>query len=383
MKRLKAAFLVVAAAALATGISGCGTSAKSITSFASNWYFDAAYKRIQPEFCDGHDNFVPERLTYKVTQTEPSLNGDYSVEYGEGEYVTVFYAKTLNEEGINGITDESWRKDYLDLRGKDGTLTLYYYATSLNIPCTYKCGTQTAAFDNVKVTESYFLSVEDDLQPVYSVQTVSGASPANLRAGTVDQTYVKVDAVYETFYKADRTELLTKVTDNIKGSSYDYSAEKISDGDYPVYDAAYLEVVARGMKNMTTTLNQPISLYTPCVDIRNYSLTSQGSPLCEDEAKSAAQLAGLQSLLQEKGLFVPGTVKAEDGTESPKTLKTADIEVNYSNGRLSGVTQKYYFAAADGDNRGRALLLKISTPLTYNLGTLEYVLSSIDSMPNI
>ena len=57
------------------------------------------------------------------------------------------------------------------------------------------------------------------------------------------------------------------------------------------------------------------------------------------------------------------------------------VHLNFVGGDLSGTTQTAWFAAiTDADkNIGRTTMLKLSVPLSYGLGTLNYTLKTVQS----
>ena len=113
----------------------------------------------------------------------------------------------------------------------------------------------------------------------------------------------------------------------------------------------------------TSDLSQYISLYTPESGVQNYYLGGSSASL----QVSDEELSNIKTGLAKYGL---------NPDENPSAVA---ITVQY-NGALSGVSQTYWFAAI-GDkrnNKARATMLKMSTPLTYGLGTLNYTLKEIN-----
>lgn len=378
---MKKKLLVVGAVALAgvLGVmAGCSNKTRNLASLASNWYYDADFKRIQPTFTEE----AAERLTYKVSQTKESTNAQYSVEYSEGTYTTEFYAKAVTEAELTDITLENWRSDYVKALGSKG-MYLYYYHTVLSIPSVkYIYGDKSAEFDGQRVeTESYFLSVEDYLCPVYSMRTVKQELPANLQASSLEDTYRSVDMVYENFYSLYGNSVMSHITDNLaKGEkNSEYGIKGLNSYANSVFDVAYLDIAVRAIKNISGSFSQTVGIYTPGIPVRDYTISNSGKSLFEgDDAES--QLAEVQALLEDKGLFTPEPVDKDDSSKGMTTLKTNSASVAYNGGNYSGVSQTYWFAVSSGSNTTRTLMVKYSEPLHYNLGTLDYVLTSIDNI---
>lgn len=384
---MKKTFTVLAAAAL-TGVlavtaSGCSTTSKNLASLSSNWYYDYTFKRIQPTFT-GEEN--AEKLTYKVTQAEKSANTLYSVEHEDGTYTTTFYAKKLTATELDTITLENWREDYTKALSSDGYMYVYYYATELNIPSvTYKFGEQTATFtDQSVVSESYFLSVDSYLSPVYSKRTIKRTIPANWQPGSLEACYTQVDGVYESFYTLSGNDVLTKITDNLAENESDknqtFGVGGMNDNNNSVFDSTYLDITVRALRGMSASLSQTVSLYTPGVNLRQYTLTGSATLLVDDQTQHDLQLSAIQYILEDNGLFTPKTIKNEDGTYTQSTLNTLAVSVAYNGGNYSGVSQTYWFAIGADNNETRTLMVKYAEPLTYSLGRLDYVLQSIDNI---
>lgn len=379
---MKKTLAVVGAVALAGVLSitaaGCSNKTRNLASLSSNWYYDTAFKRIQPTF----NEEAAERLTYKVTQTEKSKNATYSVEYAEGTYTTEFYAKKITATELAEITHEDWREDYTKALSKDGYMYLYYYATELSIPSiTFTHGEQSQTFNNQSVvTESYFLSVQDYLSPVYSVRTVNMTIPKELQASSLEDCYYKVDMVYTNYYTLSGSNVMTLITDNNatgdKNSAFALGG--MNGYNNSVFDMSYLDIVARAMRNVSGSFSQTISLYSSGLQLRNYTVASSAKAIFEGETADD-QLKGVQKVLEDKGLFTPKAVDESDSSKGETKLQTAAVSISYNGGSFSGVSQTYWFAVGE-NNQTRTLMVKYSEPLNYNLGQIDYVLTSIDNI---
>lgn len=113
-------------------------------------------------------------------------------------------------------------------------------------------------------------------------------------------------------------------------------------------------------------------MYAPAGNLQNYNLLGGELALGEHERPI------IESELKENKLFVP----EKDG-ENEKPLETVAIGVQYD-GELSGVSQIYWFTKITNpiNNVGRATMVKMSVPITYSLGTLNYTLQEIQSTLN-
>lgn len=376
-KRLAVLASVALAGALTITATGCADNSRNLASLSSNWYGDTSFRNIQPTFTED----AAENLTYKVTQAEESHNAYYSVSHSDGTYKTVFYAKKITETELNAITLEKWRDEYIASLGSGGYMYLYYYSTELNIPSvTYKCGEDTLVFENQSVvSESYFLSVADYLSPVYTKRTVHRTVPATLQTSSVESCCAVIDMEYESFYNLAGSNVTTYIKDLSQESPVPttYEVSGLTGNNNSVFDSNYLDVVIRAMRGLFSSSGLTFSLYTPGLQPREYSASVSDKALLDDGEASAAQLAEIQAVLEGKGLFTPETVQNDDGTSTVTKLKTKAATVSYNGGQFSGVSQTYWFAMSE-DNSTKTLMVKYSEPLTYGLGRLDYILTSID-----
>lgn len=376
-KSLAVVGAVALAGVLAVTAAGCSSSRRNLASLSSNWYYNSSFKRIQPTFTED----AKEKLTYTVTHTPLSdelKNGTYSVEYPEnGTYITEFYAKQVTEEDLADITTEDWREGYKNALGKDG-MYLYYYTTTLTLPkVTYKCGSEEETFINQSVvTESYFFSVEDYLRPVYSKRVIDRAIPGNLQAAKLNETYSQVNMTYESFYSLSGDSVITQIsgtyTDNgkEKDATETFTLNGLNDHANSVFDVAYLDITIRAMRNIAGTFSQTIGIYSPGLQVRDYTVASSNKAILDDSEQAALQLAIFEGILSNKGMYTPDS-------EDDSHLQTAAVSIAYNGGSYSGVSQTYWFAVSENNNQTRTLMVKYSEPLTYNLGRLDYVLTKI------
>lgn len=339
------------------GCAGCGTTAKNIASLSSNWYANTAYKKIQPTFTQGNEDFKKEEIKYTVTFDKTAAkNNSYSVNYSDGTYITEFYAAEFDRDKYCA---EEFKDAYPD------NLVAYYYKTSLNIPeVTFKVGNDEKSFENDSIiTECWFLSVEDALQPIYSKISADTVSPAANRVSSIDEAYNKIKCEYVTYYSYQPGAALIEVT--CDGQTTKNTTDGLGNTVNTVFDLSSLNIAIRATK-LTGDLSQVITLHTPNAGLQNFTLSGRSGALSE------ADLTKIENIMTENGLYV-------GGNEDDK-LNTTAVSITYA-GQLSGVSQQYWFAAIDNarNNTGRATMLKIAQPLPYSLGTLHITLDEIVS----
>ena len=356
---------VVAAIALASGCAfifagcaGCGNNGKANeAALSSNWYADTNYKYIQPTFV-GESN--AEVIEYNVElDKSTATNKSYSVDYEGGKYVTTFYATKFNK----GLIAEDYREAYPD------DVTVYCYQTELTVKkITFTFGTDTKEFTDKYVrTTCYFMDVNHHLQPLYSNQQVNMASPAEYQVSSIKQAYIEVNQTVVTSYNYNGTAAKTEIS--VMGyDGMQPPTTSVTNGldktDNSLIDVNGLNIAVRAMQ-LSESLNQVISMYSPSGKMQNFTFTGSSTSLSDAE-KTASE-----TVLKGKKLL------GED-----KSLKTVCVTCTLNSDKdMSGVSQKYWFTAIENvrNNTGRATLVKMSYPLTFNLGTVNYSLKEVTS----
>ncbi len=358
------------------GLAGCSSSSTAVKlALDSNWYRYTKTKTIQDYFNEdsGSKYYHGEKLEYDVTfdgSEDVAYNSTYTMNYEGGKYVTEFHGTTFD-------TSKYVYGDYAESYSEAGTITAYYYRTELTfdaVTFTYTETGENKTFDGDKaITECYFLSCEDYLRPLYSRQEIVSHSPASYTPASLEDSYLNIDCTYTTYYTYDGYQATVVYEDNVD-SSNSSSEEYDIDADDTFFDSCSMDISIRAMSDLSESLSQSVSLFVPKAGMLTYAYVG------EDTALSSADLASVSSVMEGSGLFAGGTVTDDDGNVTDKTVDTVAVSVEGS-GNLAGVYQTYWFAAIDNyrNNLGRATMLAISSPLAYNLGTLKYTLSSIDS----
>lgn len=369
-------FVKITAAALAAGTAitlagcggcaGCSGSNKSITPTNSNWYTGTSYKGIQPSFIvsDANPDYSAEVIEYDVTYSAYDGNNAYTVDYTDGSYKTEFFA-----------TEYSWKDN--PVYPEDKTEILYCYKTemSLGVQFTLKStGEKTQVFEDGTTTVAYFRAAGKNLQPVYSYQKMVSHSPLQGTASSLSSVYETVDVVYESFYDYGCTEVTSFTTKNpdenyVRDNNSQKKYTGIQNSKYSVFDNNSLYIAVRSMK-LSSTLSQRISLFKATQGgISDYAVTGTEASLGETEHTA------ISAELEKNGLFIPDPEKEND------KVSTVAVHINFAGGDLTGTTQTAWFAAiTDADkNVGRATMLKLTVPLSYGLGSLNFTLKTIQS----
>lgn len=374
-RRLKIFAALAAAACITVTAAGCGSSPRNLASLRSNWYADTTFRDIQPTFMeDGYADYA-ENIVYSIEKTGGN-NAYYSVEYTGGIYETTFKAVTFD---VENLTHEQFRPAYVSA-AENRAITAYYYKTERSFEeVKYTCNGNSESFtDDCIVTECYFLASKDYLRPLYSRQVIKSTTPANLQSGSLDSSYLDINREQVSYYSYSGGLVITEIIDHAASDAVTTTHnDALNSEANSVFDVCELEILIRAMNNFSASLSQTVALYTPGrggTGLGNYTLTGSSTGI------AAEQLTSIETVLQGKNLFKPVITENDDGTTTSSHLSTLAVSVAY-NGSLSGVSQTYWFAAVTNarNNTGRATMLKKTEPLTYNLGTLEYVIKEINS----
>lgn len=359
------AITLAAGCAFATGCSGCNGNGKNIAPLSSNWYSYTGFGNIQPTFIENKANFSKEAVTYDVKFIKPENgNASYSVDYTDGLYSTEFYAKTFDVTDP-ALVHEDFKEGY---EGKN--ITAYYYKTAFTAKVTFTYGkNSTAPLDETVTTECYFLSVDDHLRPLYSKQVVKSPSPNAYSVSSLDVCYKLYDEEYTNYYSYNGKTVITDIKDNLNEKNNSVKKRGVGGTSNSLFDVTSLEIALRGL--IASGFSQKIDLYTPKNSVQSFTLTSPSAAIGDDTVKET-----VKSVLQSKKLYVT----EYDKENKEIGLQTTAVTVT-SNSSLSGVSQTYWFSKVTNkrNNAGRATLLKISVPIVYHLGTLEYTLKEVSS----
>lgn len=376
MKKSLAIVAAVLAAGCAVGLTGCGGNKKNAAALSSNWYAVTTNSEFQPTLAGVEK---AEKIVYKVTYEALSTpNAYYSANYSDGTYTTEFYTTAFKASDFDF-------GDYSE--GYPQSITAYCYHTVLSLPSViYEIKAteeKSEAFADSIETFSYFLSVKNNLMPLYSEQTVKSTSPAKFQAGKVDETFRHIDRVYKNYYMYDGSAVKTVATVNeadyeyadLKEKTFTVENKKLADSAYSVFDTSAVNIVSRATNlSAGSTLTQTISQYIPSAgNYQNFTLVCADTALGTDEEKTNALKTELEAKLAEKGLYK----ETKDAEGNKIGLKTVAVSLNSTD---NSTVQTCWFTAVDNknNNTGRATMVKLSVPLAYSLGTLNYTLDTIE-----
>lgn len=370
MKTFSKCLAVALAVAGAATLAGCSKSTPNYkTATTANWNVrtSAAVEENSFEFWQNQ----MEVATYSVSFKEGE-NSSYTVSYNDGGvYTTQFYMTTFDwaTDTIDGYKTEESETEYV-----------YVYETSLTISGTYtmKSGGATKDFSDELVTKSYFRTAGKNLKPVYSYQKVKNTTPAELTVGSIGSSYVEIDEVYETFYNKKCSQA-TVIRTKANGEP---TTKKIGlSSDYSNFDNSQLRAAVRAF-----TLSGGSSRTFRVVTPQNSNLQSVTAKITKpaelDPDKDKTIIDALDNA-PDYYIFFNGEVADKKEDEKDRTYRYSSVSLSI-NASLKGASSTMWYSTVENNdlNGTRCVLLKISTPLSFGLGTLTYTLNSLEIADN-
>ncbi len=378
---MKSAKKILATILLAGGVisvAGCsGGAVYSSTSTTANWNVatSTTVEKNLTEFWRSHK----EVATYSISQTD-SANNSYSVKYdtesADTKYTTCFYMdKNDYDWGASNLPDGVKITSAETAAPKD---PVYVFETTLTVKGKYVLAStkEEVAFSDSVVTTCKYRLAGESLKPVYSLQTIKSTAPNTLTATNKESMYVETDAVFETFYNRDCNKAVVKTTDNKNNSN---SGEKTVTLEGLVFDNCQLPFALRAFSLSGT---KSFSICSP------QNGNAQGATIsCQTAAELNAEtdaqvINALNNVKDGNGnkvedyIFFDGTASSPDANARQIRFHNVGIGINAD---MKGSNVVYSYAAVENAdaNTTRAVLLKMTTPLSFGLGTVYYTLKDL------
>lgn len=370
--RILAVAAVSCAVLAAAGCAGAKASPKTLTS--ANWnarISSSVEKNFEERWLNNK-----EVAKYSVS-FEKGNNGTYELNYENGSYVTEFGMTVFDR------SQYSFPEDYMPTETADIAETVYYYKTSLKVDVTFSLndGSASKTFNDSTETVCYFRLAGDNLQPVYSKQIVKNTAPNTSNAKFLEVAYVQTDGVFETFYNFDCSQACVKHTNNLltEDNTSETRVGLKSDPDYSVFDNSQLRQAIRAMNlsgggthtfNVLNTQNAQLqTVDASCGGATELNAENEEQKGIIDALDACAQ-ANPDYLFFDKG-------EGENAKQYRYNAVTAGIHTDTP---MKGPSVTcWYSTVENGDiNATKCVLLKISTPLSFGLGTLNYTLNSLN-----
>jgi hypothetical protein len=368
MKAITKFLALALAASSIISLAACSSTSQK-TGTSANW----DERVISNDLQDSSVWFEQKEVaTYSIKFTEGS-NTSYSLNYNTdgASYTTEFYA--IKYDWSSDEIPQSFRAE------NDETCieNVYVYKTSLTISGSYKLagGTDEKAFEDHIETVSYLRAAKNNLEPVYSKQIVKSTSPAALAATTLEGTYIEMDAVYETFYNRGASAAIVKTVDNTLTEPVEDKQVEITD-TYSVFDSNYLPLAIRSFTLSSGSVNT-FNVFIPLTGTTaTYTVNGAASTNLDKDAEDDKQIIdALENSTPENYIYANTDTEGNTYYESNAATLTLVSD-------MPGPSYTYYYATVPNNsfNNARALLLKVSSPVYFNLGTLTYVLSEVNQV---
>ncbi|MBO4940377.1 MAG: hypothetical protein J6D30_05105 [Clostridia bacterium] len=267
-----------------------------------------------------------EELTYDVsfTPTEISSNRNYTLDYKDGVYKT---SLTLN-------------------KSEDGQSFYYVYKTELTITACFTFNGETKSYQDQIVTETAFAD-DTTLKPTYSVKSIKSNSPTNASVSKIEECANPYEYEIRTEYNESCTQGTSIVTP--KGEEARTTNFEIDSSKRNYLDNEQLLFALRGI-DPTINPQSDLQVYAP--------FTRQ---------------------MQTIGVRFSNIVGADftfalNGASEKRTVQYYPVNIAIT-GKYPGATQTMW-VASQKNAAFRNVILKLETPLSYDLGTLTYTLNS-------
>ncbi len=320
--KMKKITLAVAAVVAASTLLACTDNDKKVV-FNDYWQKDWSVSET-----------VNETLTYKVTFEKGSGLGaiNYTLSYGQGSYQTVLKS----------------------------TAQGYTYTTALSIPVSYEYGSEKEEYTDSVTTEVQFHRSGDGLKPISSKKTVDSHSPNNGDATALADCFAHFKYSVATLYNADGSAQSTvtyEETATVKPADPIVSDFQYGNGKYSYLDNEQILLALRAV-----SIEKADATYASSVQVYN--------PFEKEMQKVKLSFGASQ------GAEFSHTVN--DNTLPVSNLNYREVTLVLDS-KNPGATQTAWIATTaekTTQNTNRNVMLLLKTPLSYNLGTLVYTLTS-------
>ena len=295
-----------------------------------------------------------EELTYTVSHEEGTFlhKESYNVKY--------CYADGAKKAGVY-----TTKLEY-------STESTYLYTTTLTMDVTFilASGESVTKTDTV-VTEAKFKKANASLQPIYSKKTVHAHSPRDTEVNSLENVYNEEGKLTTAgAYIEYEYEFVIDYKDDLSGGT-------LTKTDLSEHSTLYLK---DNKQVIDFTIDNDTYTY---LDNEQYLFALRGSPseYLSTSSKTVNMYNASLMTMEQVSTTPSSTAKTSfelqiDGAEK------ASYEIDYvsltikTNNKNADLSQTLWYAKTTGNNNNqfRNVLLKMSVPMHFGLGTLEYTL---------
>ena len=323
MKRKKISTLLALLLGL-TALGGC-TNTDQKVGFANFWSSNST----------GSEEEIHETLVYDVAFEGTTASFvSYTLNYKDGKYTTVLTSAKENDK------------------------TVYTYTTELSITAQYTLNGLTEECQDMVTSTVKFYAATYGLQPISSEKEWKASTPNGTTGTKTSECYSQYHYTSKVVYNEDCSEGTSTVTQYL--SEGDPKADEhtfaIDQKKFRFLDNEQVLLALRAVRNSTSSAK--VNAYSPFVE------AVQQVSWKFDADKSA-----------EFSFYKNGS---EEKVKSTITYRPVSIVLSEKN---PGATQTAWIAkkpeASSSTNTNRNVMLRLETPLSYNLGKLVYTLKSV------
>ncbi len=311
----KLSFLVIICSVIFV-LSACSSSAT--VSFDSNWNKDTSIRKISSS--------INEKMTYTVSYTEPeNPSSDLKIESMTGTYTTQ----------LTSVIPE----------GKEE----YYYKLDTRLDVAVKYNDSDEVYNDWTETSCIFSNIDRALYPLQSERKVYSHTPTTKSSKTVMNYSVKT--TYE-----DGNANVISVDNGVDHPTEEYATIKdITKLGYYTFDNEQLIFALRGFN----------------LEEQNFQLNLSIVDSLGGDRKTM-YLSTKESVEKEYSNINWNNERTFDNEK----ITTNVAQLSYSS-TMKGTTKEYHIAKKISNefNTYRNVLLKIVSPMAYNLGTINYDLT--------
>ena len=385
MKTLTKIIAVAIAAIGVAGVAGCSNtspSAKTITN--ANWNVRTSTS-VEKSFSERWLT-NKEVAEYSIRLT-PGSNITYKVSYYDGgHYKTEFFMTYFDWSSVEGMPE--------GYAPAENTKELVYaYTTELAISgkYTFNATNEDKHFDDSVKSVCYYRLAGDNLQPVYSYQEIKNTAPNEINASTAESMIIKTDDVYTTYYNYNCTKATVVHENNLKQENSTTVKEVglTSKAGYSLFDNSQLRAAIRAF-NLSSGASHVFNVLVPQNGaVQTCYASSGGAPIeltstLLDESETASETNEVEKEKQQIIDALDGCgdyIVIDKGTgENALNYRYSSVTMGLSTDTtMVGSAPTLWYSSVENSeiNYCRSVLLRISTPLSFGLGTLNYTLKSL------
>ena len=381
MKAITKILAVTVAAVGAAALAGCSkSSSSSTTATFANWNVRTATS-VEGNFTERWLN-NSEIAEYSVS-LEKGYNGVYGIDYNEGASYQTAFGMVLGSV-LPGMP-EGYKNDIA------ADEPIYYYSTALSVSGSFytKSGETKNVYKefNDSVTSvCYFRLAGDNLKPLYSQQQMKTTAPNSLSASPLSSTYIELNCAYTTYYNADCTEA-TIMEKNLADDSAKETKKKVGLGSkagYSVFDNSQLRAAVRAF-NIKGGASHTFNVLVPQNGGMQTCHANCSSPTALDaEKEDQAQIIGALDACAQANPDYIFFDKGEGESARAYRYNSVTMGINPSTDKMTGTSPSFWYSTVENSeiNSTKCVLLRMSTPLAFGLGTVNYTLKNLRLISN-